>query len=189
MFRSSDAVIIFMSFDDFYKRFVPFGLALALGLFAAAFLYGISFSNIFKKESKPAPKIVSAVTNGDGAGGPGGGRSGADFGPDDSRNFQSKTSKKSDAKPQPTKGVRVISKPRANYTDAARINSVQGKVVLRVTFSANGSIGAISVVSGLPDGLTEVAKEAAKGIKFEPAKRGNVPYSVTKPVEYTFTIY
>jgi TonB family protein len=89
----------------------------------------------------------------------------------------------------PTEGVKILSKPRANYTDAARQNQVQGKVVLRVTFSANGSIGGISVISGLGNGLTEQAIAAARGIKFEPAKRGGVPYSVTKPVEYSFTIY
>lgn len=89
----------------------------------------------------------------------------------------------------PTEGVKILSKPRANYTDAARQNQVQGKVVLRVTFAANGSIGQISVISGLGNGLTEQAIAAARGIRFEPAKRGGVPYSVTKPVEYSFTIY
>lgn len=89
----------------------------------------------------------------------------------------------------PTEGVKILSKPRANYTDAARQNQVQGKVVLRVTFAANGSIGSISVISGLGNGLTEQAIAAARGIRFEPAKRGGVPYSVTKPVEYSFTIY
>ncbi len=89
----------------------------------------------------------------------------------------------------PTVGVKILAKPRANYTDAARQNQVQGKVVLRVTFAANGSIGNISVISGLGNGLTEQAIAAARGIKFEPAKRGGVPYPVTKPVEYTFTIY
>ena len=89
----------------------------------------------------------------------------------------------------PTIGVNILSKPRANYTDAARQAQVQGKVVLRVTFSANGSIGSIAVISGLGNGLTEQAIAAAKGIRFEPAKRGGVAYSVTKPVEYSFTIY
>lgn len=89
----------------------------------------------------------------------------------------------------PTEGVKIISRPRPNYTDAARQNQVQGKVVLRVTFSANGSIGAISVVSGLGNGLTEQAIAAARGIRFEPAKRGGVPYTVQKSIEYTFTIY
>jgi len=89
----------------------------------------------------------------------------------------------------PTEGVKILSKPKALYTDAARQANVQGKVVLRVTFTANGSIGAISVISGLGNGLTEQAIAAARGIRFEPAKRGGVAYTVSKPVEYSFTIY
>ncbi len=167
----------FMSFDDFYKRFVAFGIAFALSLFAAAFFYGINFSNIFKKESKPAPKVVSSKNNGWGAS-------------NHRSNGYSETVKKSDAKQlDNATGIKIISKPRANYTNEARANSVQGKVLLRVIFKADGTIGTIGVISGLSDGLTEQAINAAKGIKFKPATRGNVPYSVTKPVEYTFTIY
>jgi len=80
-------------------------------------------------------------------------------------------------------------KPRAHYTDWARKGQTQGKVVLRVTFMANGGIGAISVVSGLENGLTEQAIAAAKRLLFIPASRNGVRYSVVKPVEYTFTIY
>jgi hypothetical protein len=54
---------------------------------------------------------------------------------------------------------------------------------------ANGQIGGISPVKGLGNGLTEQAIAAARGIKFEPAKRGGQPYAVTKTVEYSFTIY
>ena len=89
----------------------------------------------------------------------------------------------------PTTGVKIISKPRASYTDTARQQGVQGKVVLRVTFQANGQIGAISAVSGLPGGLTEKAIAAARGITFEPAMKNGTPYSVTRTIEYSFTIY
>jgi len=85
--------------------------------------------------------------------------------------------------------VRIAVKPRANYTDGARRSETQGKVLLRVTFLANGGIGAISVISGLADGLTEQAIAAAMRIVFIPAQRNGVRYSVTKPVEYTFNIY
>ncbi|MDQ3799663.1 MAG: energy transducer TonB, partial [Acidobacteriota bacterium] len=98
--------------------------------------------------------------------------------------------KKPEPKPVgPTEGVKIISKPRANYTDAARQNNIQGVVRVRVTFLANGTIGSISPVGGLGFGLTEQAIAAARGIRFEPAKKGGVPYSVTKVVEYTFTLY
>lgn len=88
-----------------------------------------------------------------------------------------------------TTGVKILTKPRANYTDLARFYEIAGKVSLRVTFSANGTIGAISVISKLPFGLTEQAIAAARGMSFEPAMKNGVAYSVTKPVEYTFSIY
>ena len=85
--------------------------------------------------------------------------------------------------------LRIVLKPRANYTDMARKNETQGKVVLRVVFSANGGIGSVSVVSGLADGLTEQAIAAARRILFVPARKNGVSYSVVKAVEYIFTIY
>jgi hypothetical protein len=88
-----------------------------------------------------------------------------------------------------TSGVKILSKPRANYTDFARWYQITGKVALRVTFSADGTIGAISTASKLPFGLTQEALTAAKGITFEPAMREGTPYSVTKMVEYGFSIY
>jgi TonB family protein len=89
----------------------------------------------------------------------------------------------------PTTAIKIISKPRAIYTDAARKNQIAGTVTLRVTFMANGTIGNIAVISGLPDGLTEQAVAAARNIQFEPAKRGGVAQTVTKQVQYTFTLY
>jgi len=95
------------------------------------------------------------------------------------------------AKPKPavTTAMRITSKPRASYTDAARQNNVQGTVTLRVTFLASGQIGSISPVSGLPYGLTEQAIAAARGIRFEPQMVNGQPQSVTKSVQYSFTIY
>jgi TonB family protein len=87
------------------------------------------------------------------------------------------------------KPVTVILKPRASYTELARQNGVQGKIVLRVTFKANGAISDISVISGLPQGLTEEAIKAARKLVFIPAQRYGARFSVTKPVEYTFAIY
>jgi len=88
-----------------------------------------------------------------------------------------------------TQGLKILSKPRPGYTDAARQNNVQGTVVLRVTFLGSGQIGSISAVKGLPNGLTEMAIAAARRINFEPAKVNGIGQSVTRPVEYTFSIY
>jgi TonB family protein len=79
---------------------------------------------------------------------------------------------------------RITSQPRANYSDAGRQNNVNGVVRLKVTFQANGQIGGISVVSGLPYGLTEQAIAAARNIKFIPGAS-----TVSKTVEYRFTLY
>lgn len=86
-------------------------------------------------------------------------------------------------------GIKILSKPRPGYTDAARQNNVQGTVILRVTFLASGQVGSVSAVKGLPNGLTEMAIAAAKRISFTPAKANGVPQNVTKQIEYTFSIY
>lgn len=88
-----------------------------------------------------------------------------------------------------TTGLKIISKPRPGYTDAARTNNIQGTVILRVTFLASGQIGSISPVKGLPNGLTEQAIAAARRIAFEPAKVNGLGQTVTKQIEYSFSIY
>jgi TonB family protein len=86
-------------------------------------------------------------------------------------------------------GIVVISKPRPSYTDKARHSNTQGTVVLRVTFLSNGGVGSISPTKELPDGLTEQAIAAARKIAFLPAIADGLPITVTKQVEYTFSIY
>jgi AMMECR1 domain-containing protein len=54
---------------------------------------------------------------------------------------------------------------------------------------SNGSIGSISAVSGLSNGLTEQAISAARNIRFEPAKKNGVAQTVVKQVQYSFTLY
>ncbi len=82
-----------------------------------------------------------------------------------------------------------VSKPRAVYTDAARSNSIQGNVTLRVTFNKNGSVGSIQTVAALPFGLTEQAIAAARKLVFLPKRANGVPITATMSVQYSFTIY
>ena len=88
-----------------------------------------------------------------------------------------------------TQGIKILSKPRPGYTDSARQANIQGTVILRVTFLASGQVGSISAIKGLGSGLTEQAIAAAHRIAFEPAKTNGVAQSVTKQIEYTFSIY
>ena len=83
----------------------------------------------------------------------------------------------------------ILSKPKALYTDAARINDTEGSVRLKVTLMANGQVGSIIPVSTLPHGLTEQAVAAARQIKFEPKKMDGVPVSTTVTIDFSFEIY
>ena len=88
-----------------------------------------------------------------------------------------------------TSSLKLISRPRAGYTDLARFYEINGIVRLRVTFSGKGEIGPVSVVSPLPFGLTEQAISAARRITFEPEYRKGKGLDVVKAVEYSFSIY
>ncbi len=83
----------------------------------------------------------------------------------------------------------VLRKPRVSYTDAARQGNIQGIVKMSILFKGNGNIGSITVVQGLKGGLNEEAVNAAKFIKFLPAKVDGRPVDVAKIIDYTFTIY
>jgi len=88
-----------------------------------------------------------------------------------------------------TQKLSITGKPRPGYTDSARQANIQGTVILRVTFLGSGQIGSISPVKGLPNGLTEQAIAAARRISFQPQMANGVPQTVTKQIEYTFSIY
>jgi TonB family protein len=88
-----------------------------------------------------------------------------------------------------TRALKILAKPRPNYTDLARQNNIRGNVTLRITFLASGQIGSISPVSGLAYGLTEQAIAAARNIRFEPATKDGMPYTVARTVQYSFSIY
>ena len=88
-----------------------------------------------------------------------------------------------------TTTLKILSKPRPAYTDFARFYWISGTVLTRVTFLATGQIGAVTPMTKLPFGLTEQAVTAAKRLKFEPAYLDGKPVSVTKQVEYSFSIY
>ena len=92
-------------------------------------------------------------------------------------------------KPPVVEPFRIISKPRANYTDVARQNQVTGVVRVRVVFLPSGAVGSVTPMNNLPYGLTDQAIAAAKQIKFEPQKSNGVPVPVTKVIEYSFSIY
>ena len=88
-----------------------------------------------------------------------------------------------------TTKVALIAKPEPQYTQTARNEQVEGRVVLRCVFASDGSIKHILVVEALPFGLTEVSIAAAKQIRFTPATLNGKPVSMLMQVEYNFSLY
>ncbi|HST53926.1 MAG TPA: TonB family protein [Pyrinomonadaceae bacterium] len=88
-----------------------------------------------------------------------------------------------------TQRALITFKPEPSFTEDARKNNVTGLVRLRAVLSASGEVLNVSVVKGLPDGLTEKAIEAAKQIKFRPAQKDGHTVSQYVTLEYNFNIY
>jgi Gram-negative bacterial TonB protein C-terminal len=84
--------------------------------------------------------------------------------------------------------LKILAKPTPRFTFEQEKNPphAQGTVTLRVEFLANGQIGEVITVAGLPNGLTENAVDAAQKIKFEVAKKNGSPVTVSKQVQYSY---
>lgn len=92
--------------------------------------------------------------------------------------------------PDPSKiPLKILSKPKAAYTDSARKRNVNGTVRLLVAFDASGKIGPILVAKALDEDLDGQAIRAARSMTFKPATKNGVPYSTIRTVEYSFQIY
>jgi len=83
----------------------------------------------------------------------------------------------------------ITSKPEPGFTEEARTLNITGTVRLRAVLSASGEVTNISVVKGLPAGLTEKAITAARQIKFRPATKDGHTVSQYVTLEYNFNIY
>jgi len=112
----------------------------------------------------------------EGGGGPGGGGDGVDY----NRNFRAT---------EVTRKAVITFRPEPNFTEEARKNNVTGVVRLRAVLAASGGVSNISVLKGLPDGLTEKAIAAAKQIRFTPAQKDGRAVSQWVVIEYNFNIY
>ena len=87
------------------------------------------------------------------------------------------------------KPPRILAKPDPKYTEEARRNNVKGTVLLHVMFSETGNVTQISVVRGLPYGLTERSIAAARQIVFEPAELNGKKVSYPLAIVYRFELY
>lgn len=103
--------------------------------------------------------------------------------------FEKGIARPNDRLPGDDSPVTILKKPRASYTELARISQTTGTVKLAVEFGADGKIGFVSIVQSVRDGLTEQSMAAAKKITFTPAMKKGKAVSTVAIVEYSFTIY
>ena len=88
-----------------------------------------------------------------------------------------------------TRKALIVYKPEPGYTEEARKNNVMGVVRLRVVLNSRGKVTNISVVKGLPNGLTEKSIYAARHIMFFPASKDGRDVSQFVVLEYNYNIY
>lgn len=91
------------------------------------------------------------------------------------------------SEPQYTE-LEVLSKPPVRYTQEAKQAKVQGDVVLRVTFRADGQVVVNEVIRGLGHGLDQEATREAEHIKFRPATKDGHPVNLTTNITITFQL-
>jgi len=87
-----------------------------------------------------------------------------------------------------TTGVDILNKPNPVYSTDGRTLRIEGDVVLEVVFLASGQMQVTRVVSGLGHGLDEAAMQAAKQIRFRPAKRDGQPVDFPARVRIRFRL-
>jgi TonB family protein len=79
--------------------------------------------------------------------------------------------------------------PDPMYTSAARADRLQGRVLLLVTVTENGTPEQVGVIDGLADGLTDQALETVRSWHFKPAiGKDGKPFATRVPIEVTFRI-
>jgi TonB family protein len=89
--------------------------------------------------------------------------------------------------PPPT-DFEVLYKPQAQYTTEAKQLRVQGDVILRVTFYADGHIAVQGVVHSLGHGLDDEARRVAQQIRFRSPTRNGQAVDITTNIVITFQL-
>ena len=97
--------------------------------------------------------------------------------------------KKSYKPPVPDSRPVFLWKTEPHYTKEARRGQVKGAVTLQVELLANGNVGIIEVLEGLPRGLNDAATDAARKTIFLPAIKNRQFVTDTTQMVMTFHIY
>lgn len=76
----------------------------------------------------------------------------------------------------------LLNRPQPIYTEEASKNKIQGTVLVRVLVGADGSVKRVTLIRGLPYGLTEEAILAAYQLRFKPAMKDGQPVAFWQTV-------
>ena len=85
--------------------------------------------------------------------------------------------------------LRILSKPRAGFTDMARSANFNGRIKVVALLGAGGRVEFVMLLSRLGYGLDENALDAARRIQFEPKTVDGKAVSTVVIMEYSFVIY
>ena len=84
---------------------------------------------------------------------------------------------------------RVLSQPDPEYTDEARQSKYQGVLLLGATVTNEGTVSDLCVLQELGRGPDEVAMNAVKLWRFQPALESATPVPARISVEVSFMLY
>jgi TonB family protein len=146
---------------------------------------GVKFGN---NGGRPGGRVASAGIPNGAVGGTGNGYSGARVGSAGIPTVAAAAPVQQVVEKPLSTSVEVLSKTSPQYTTEARQLKIQGDVVLRVTFTANGQVVVHSVVRGLGHGLDEEARRVAQQIRFRPATRNGQAIDSTTTITITFQL-
>jgi TonB family protein len=127
---------------------------------------------------------VAPVGNGNGKGGDGGSRAVRQGGFGDSQPPAAQQRRQPVAARETP--VEILHKPKPDYTPEARSRKIEGEVLLRIAFGADGAVRVLEMVRGLGHGLDESARRAAQQIRFKPATRDGQPIDSVATVHIVF---
>jgi len=92
--------------------------------------------------------------------------------------------------PVPDTQAVMLFRTEPMYTEQARHDRVRGRVVLQVEFLADGTVGKVEVIEGLPgSGLNEASEDAARKTIFLPAVKNRQFVAWSTRVVMHFEIY
>lgn len=85
----------------------------------------------------------------------------------------------------------MISKtqPRPEHTDSAAEMETEGEILVTAQFLADGTVGDVKVIKGLPNGLDDEAIIAARRMAFLPARNNGSRAIVVRQISYNFLVY